>query len=194
MAPTNFKCFTIILFGFYATTIIGQQKYEKESRLKTIDVPIAALEFIDALELTKTIKWYFEEGLESNSIEAKFKLNNKKHSVEFDTSGGILDVEIEIKWKELQPELQNKIKSALSGICSKYKISKIQIHFSASQNVLISLLKGKEITNNFTAKYEIIAKCVNKNEAEQFEYLFNEEGILLKTSEIIFKNSSNLEY
>jgi hypothetical protein len=194
MTPTNFKYITIILFGFYATTVISQQKYEKESHLNPIDVPTAALEFIDALELTETIKWYFEEGLESNTIEAKFKLNNKKHSVEFDTAGGILDIEKEIKWKELQPELQNTIKSALSGICSKHKISKIQIHFSGSQNVLISLLKGKEITDNFTTKYEIIAKCVNKNKTEQFEYLFNSEGILLKTSEIIFKNSSNLEY
>ena len=184
----------VLLSGLYSTSVYSQQKYEKESRLNHKDVPSTALDFINAVEITNKIKWYAEDGLESKSIEAKFKLNKKRHSVEFDTTGIIQDVEIEINRQELQPQLRDSIHSQLCRICSRYNISKIQVQYSGSQSILLSLLKGEEPIENFTTKYEIITKCVAERKTELFEYLFSDEGKILKTSKIIFKNSSNLEY
>lgn len=185
---------SILLFVFYSTSVNCQQKYEKESRLNHKDVPSVSLEFINTLEIKSRVKWYYEEGLKSKTIEAKFKYNNKRHSVEFDTIGNIQDIEIKMMWKELPSQLKHSIHSQLNSICSRHKISKIQVQYSGSRSILLSVLKNEEKSKNFTKNYEIIAKCVNDKKTELFEYLFSNEGKLLESSLIIFKNSSNLEY
>ncbi|WP_188441204.1 hypothetical protein [Planktosalinus lacus] len=188
------KCLTILIIGSISTSLYCQQKYERESRLKPADVPPAALEFIESAEITSKVKWYIEYGLETKSIEAKFKLNNKRHSVEFDTLGTLDDIEIEILSKELNTNLKKSIDIALSGNCSNHKISKVQKQYTGNQNVLLSLLKNQDFAGNFTTKYEIITSCENESKTEQYEYLFNDEGKLLQQFKIIFSNSSNLEY
>lgn len=171
----------------------SQQKYERESRLAPENVPPAALEFINALEISSRVKWYSEIGLESKSIEAKFKRNGQRHSIEFDTTGAIEDVEIEVKLLELQAHAKDAIISQLTSICSRHKISKIQIQYTGSKPGLLSFLNGAATSEDLTKKYEVVAKCVTRK-AGLFEYLFSDQGMLLETSEIIFKNSSNLEY
>ncbi len=184
---------TVLLFALCTQNTFGQKKYEKESRITPQSAPSAAFDFINAIEITSRIKWYAEAGFESKSIEAKFKLENKRHSVEFDTTGIIQDVEIEMKWIELPSQAKDSIHSELSRNCSRFKISKIQIQYSGSQSQLLPFLKGEAASEHLIINYEIIAKCANKK-AELLEYLFNAEGKLLKASKIIFKNSSNLEY
>lgn len=182
-----------IMAALCTQRVYSQQKYERESRLAPENVPPAALEFIDALEITSKIKWYSEIGLESKSIEAKFKRDGQRHSIEFDTIGAVEDVEIEMKLQELKPFVKGTITSQLSSTCSRYKISKIQIQFTGREPELLSFLKGAATSEALTKKYEIVAKCVTRK-AGLFEYLFSDQGTLLETSEIIFKNSSNLEY
>lgn len=188
------KYLPFLVFCILSESLYSQQKYEKESRLKIEEVPQAALEFIEAAKIPNKVKWYIEYGLEDNSIEAKFKLNKKRHSVEFDTLGTIEDIEIEIMTQELLPELQKTIAIALSSICLSHEISKIQKQYTGTETVLLSLLKNLGFDGNFTTKYEIIANCESESKTEQFEYLFNDEGKLLQQFKIIFKNSSNLEY
>lgn len=194
MPPFFIKSITLVAFFVFSTSLYSQQKYEKESRLKPEEVPQAALEFIQAIEIPNKVKWYIEYGLENNSIEAKFKLNKKRHSVEFDTLGTIEDVEIEIKLRELDPKLKKTIDAVLSHMCSDHEISKIQKQYTGAPSVLLSLLKGQELTGKFTTKYEVVATCESESKTDQFEYLFSDEGKLLQQFKIIFKNSSNLEY
>lgn len=194
MTKISIKCIIILLFGIISTTLHSQEKYERESRIYVKDVPPDALEFIGAIENPGKVKWYIEYGLENKSIEAKFKLNNKRHSVEFDTLGNIEDVEIEIRSGELQKQLKKKIDSTLSSICTSHKISKIQKQYTGTQSELLSKLKEEEVNGTITTKYEIVAKCVSEGKTEQYEYLFSVEGKLLQQFKIIFKNSSNLRY
>lgn len=173
----------------------SQQKYEKESRLKDKDIPVLAFNLIGKLEQTNKVKWYIEEGLEGKSIEAKFKQNKKEYSVEFDTTGNIQDIEIEIKWQDIELDLHKKIEASLGDICTKYKVYKTQIQYSGNLSDLTPILNGEENTKQSITKFELIAKCVSKDKkTEQFEYLFSNEGVLIKASQIIFKNSSNLEF
>ncbi|WP_339610291.1 hypothetical protein [uncultured Planktosalinus sp.] len=188
------KFLIIILIGIVSTNIQGQEKFEKESRLKSKDVPKTALNFIEEAQISGKVKWYIEYGLETTSIEAKFKMNRKWYSVEFDTLGIIEDVEIEIKFKDLKTKIKKAIESTLNNICETHKIFKIQKQFSGDQNVLISVLKQEETQESFDIKYELVAKCVKENKSEQFEFLFSDEGQLINTSKIIFKKSNNLEY
>jgi|SRR5690606_13810611 len=183
-----------LMFGIFFNNLFSQEKYEKESRLKQDDVPYSALNFIDSLSLKNKVKWYLEEGIESKSVEAKFKRNGKKYSVEFDTFGNIEDVEIEMKWDDLQGPLKKPISTRLNEDCIKHKIVKTQIQYTGNRVALFLKLLGGEPIGNLTVKYEIVVKCRSEKNTELFEYLFTDKGQLISASTIVFKTSNHLEY
>ncbi len=55
------------------TKSFAQDKYEKESRIKKAQVPVTALNFIEAADFSQKIKWYKEESL----VRYKFNEKNK---------------------------------------------------------------------------------------------------------------------
>lgn len=183
----------LIVFSF-SNTLLAQDKFEKESRIKSKQVPARALLFIDSLNLSTKVKWYKEEGLTNKSIEAKFKLNKVKYSVEFDTLGKIEDVEIEVNWEDLEPHLKDSILFHLKLDCSSHKIVKVQRQFTGSESDLLHLLKTTNIFEQVKIKYEIIISCGHQNKVDLFEYLYNYDGQLISKSKMVFKNSSHLEY
>ncbi|MCB0519277.1 MAG: hypothetical protein H6577_00315 [Lewinellaceae bacterium] len=193
-----FKRFTIslsfVVLAFWPSHLSAQQKFEKESRLKEKDIPSNALGYMDALAAGKKIRWYLEEGIDRTSIEAKFKFNNQKYSVEFDTSGHLEDIEVEMKWDELKQSLQDSIGSQLGQDCKKYKIQKVQIQYAGDPSVLLTKLKTGKNADGYTVRYEAVVKCCNKKNVALYEYLFNDKGEKISISQIVFKNSSNLEY
>lgn len=190
---TNFFIVLLIL-GMASTKLFAQEKFERESRLKRSDVPEKALHFIDSLKITSRVKWYYEQGLERSSIEAKYKKDKKRHSIEFDSLGNIEDVEIELPWKKLPIKLQDSISSQLQKDCTKHRIEKVQIQFTGDLEVLFTKLKIPEKVVPLTTRYEIVVKCSSNNSVNLFEYLFSEDGVVISRSKIIFKNSSNLEF
>lgn len=153
-----------------------------------------AIDFIDSLELKVRVKWYLEQGLEGKSVEAKYKHNGQKYSIEFDTLGNILDVEIKINWASLDTKLKDLITEQLGQDCDRYRIRKVQIQYSGDRQEVLAKTKGKNAATGITTSYEIIVRCrVNWN-VDLYEYLFSDAGQILTTSKIIFKNSSHLEY
>lgn len=181
----------IIAFTF-TSNLIAQEKFEKESRIKQNDAPLKAQLFIDSLNITNKVKWYKEEGLKRKSIEAKFKHNKARYSVEFDTLGHVEDIEIEVNWKSLESNLKEAIFLQLKTDCLKHKIIKVQMQYTGSESQLSSILKADSLS--LTIKYELIVRCKRQKEVDLFEYLFNDTGKLISTSKIVFKNSSHLEY
>ncbi|PSR15412.1 MAG: hypothetical protein DA408_08560 [Bacteroidetes bacterium] len=183
-----------VFFAIFSTHLYAQQKYEKESRLTEKDVPDKALDFIDSLGVERKIRWYLEEGFDRTSIEAKFKLNNQKYSIEFDTVGNLEDIEIQIAWSKWQKPLKDSISFHLKKDCKRFKINKIQIQYSGDQSILLTKIKTGEDSGEYIIKYEVIVKCCNTKNVALFEYLFSNTGQELAVSKIVFKNSSNLEY
>lgn len=190
----KFKFLIFLIMFSVANNLFAQDKFEKESRIKRGDIPSKALLFIDSLHYKTKIKWYKEEGLTRISIEAKFNHNKTKYSVEFDELGNIEDIEIEVNWPDIESELSKSITKQLQLDCSKHKIVKIQRQFTGSENDLFSLLRNGIHSEKIPIKYEIVVRCNEQKEVNLFEYLFNEKGILVSKSKIIFKNSSHLEY
>jgi hypothetical protein len=186
--------FLILLFAMVSSTLFAQVKYEKESRLKEKDVPKMALDFINSLKGKGKVKWYLEEGLDQTSVEAKFKLKRQKYSIEFDTTGNLEDAEIQLNWKEITPSVRDSIDSILGQDCKRYKIRRIQIQYSGEPGVVLQKIKtGKEVSD-YTIRYELIVKCRKEEDVNLYEYLFNKSGQKLSVSQIVFKNSSHLEY
>lgn len=185
---------TFILLTIYFNQLYAQQKYEKESRLKEKDVPSKALDFIDSLEVKGRVRWYLEEGFDRTSIEAKLKFNNQKCSIEFDSIGNLEDIEIPIEWNYLQKSLKDSILVSLGEDCKKFKIQKNQIQYSGDRSTLLSKMKTRKSGDNYIVRYELVVKCSNTKNIALFEYLFNDTGRKLAFYQIVFKNSSNLEY
>ena len=149
---------------------------------------------MDSLNFNTKIKWYKEEGLTRNTIEAKFKHNEANCSIEFDTLGNIEDIETEVNWSDMELMISKPMTRQFIADCSKYRIVKVQKQYSGSENDLFSLLKTGIESEQLKVRYEIIVKCIEQRKASLFEYLFNENGLFLSKSKIIFKNSSHLEY
>ena len=185
---------SLILFSFPGINTFAQEKIEKESRIDLTVVPKNAQSFISDLALDNKIKWYLEQGINQTTIEAKFKHNGKKYSVEFDSIGNIEDIEVEISWKDLEAGVKESIKKQLDLNCLKHKINKIQTQYLGNSKNLSFLFKQNSNTQKLETNYELIVRCNQENEVNLFEYLFNHQGKLISTSKIIFRNSSHLEY
>jgi len=174
--------------------LYAQNKIEKESRLKREEVVTKAVEYIDSLAEGEKVKWYLEEGIDNKSIEAKFELDKQKFSVEFDSIGNLEDIEIQLKWKDLSKPLQDTIQVYLGEVCKKFRIKKIQIQYSGNPTILLSKIQTDTIISGYQVKYEIVARCKNKDNVALYEYLFSETGQTLSVTQIVFKSSTNLEY
>jgi len=184
----------MLLFCIFQIDANAQKKFEQESRLKPADVPKVARQFIDAVEMDSNWKWYFEENLQGNSVEAKTKHQGKRYSVEFDTSGKIQDVEVEKIWKEMDEQLRGSILFALDSLFNSHKLDKIQIHYVAETNVLLEILNKKADQTDSKIQYEIMVKGKKNGRPKLYELTFTESGELLESLEIIFRNTDNLEY
>ncbi len=185
----------LLMTGILATSgLWSQDKFEKERRIKRKDVPSEALKFLDSLHIKSRVKWFQEEGLIDKSIEAKFKRNKIRYSVEFDSTGRIEDIEMELPWRHVELSVRNRISSQLEQNCTKHKIVKVQRQFSGKASDLLTWMQTSTSTKLLTINYEIIVKCSQQKHVDLYEYLFNAHGETLSVSKIVFKNSSHLEY
>lgn len=187
--------FLLVLSSFtFINNSYAQGKYEKESRIKKAQVPKKALLFLDSINDSTKIKWYKEEALDHESIEAKFRHNKSRYSVEFDTLGNVEDIEIETKAKDIDAGVTDVIVKQLRLECSKFRIIKIQKQYIGSEYDLFTFLHKGLIKSDLHFKYEIVVRCNSLGGICLTEYLFSEQGVLVDKNKIIFKNSSHLEY
>lgn len=188
------KLTLIILFTSTFTSAFSQLKFEKESRLKKADIPPLAFELIESLAIPGKIKWYLEQSLNGNSVEAKFRFNQKYYSIEFDTEGNLQDVEITIQINEISDKVKETIFKKLESEFNKYSIQKIQAHYPGKSAEVLSIIKKPLNLNGKTVKYELIVNGKTGNTTKQYEIVFDTNGILIEKKEIIQKNTDNLEF
>jgi len=184
----------LVMVLLFSCNALSQKKFERESRLTKSELPDFAVAFESIFEGGQSIKWYLEEGLERYSIEAKYKRNGKRYSVEFDTLGTLEDVEIEIDQSEIPQETYRSICERLSAEGDRHKIDKIQIQYTGEEQVLKEVSVSGKCEVDCVTRYELVVRIRKDKELSSFEYLFSEDGTLERRSEIIIQTSSNLEY
>lgn len=177
-----------------AISAMGQSKFEKEDRLQEQMVPETAKSFVLFDGLETKVRWYQEENLEGNSIEAKLKYDGKRYSIEFDTAGVFQDIEIEAAFGVLAMNTGMKITKELGSHFSKYKVQKLQYQYSGNIPSFSSFLFSLESGNEYIIKYEIVVKGKTEDGWNLYELLFDQDGTLEKRSKIIFRNTDNLEF
>ena len=186
-------CFIgLVLLGY--GSIYAQEKYEREYRISTNEVPPIALKFVMDVGFSKTIKWYREQGLETTTIEAKTRHKGSIYSLEFTKEGVLEDIEYIVKWKDMPSEARSRIKVFLEMEHDKTKLQKIQQQYTGDAIELKELMMGAKPPSVATIRYEIVVKAKTKGIYETIEYLFSDEGIMERKSIIVEKNTDNLEF
>ncbi len=189
MKKILFICFS--LFSFYGMT---QEKIEHEVHIPTKNTPEKSRKFIDdSFPEHRKIKWYFEHGTENN-YEAKFRYHKHRFSVEFDTLGNLVDVELKIKWKEIDKGIQKNIKSELNALYERHRIFKIQEQLSGEEEKVKETLIREEFNKETITAYEIDVKGKTSKGIFLYEHLFDKTGKLIKTVQIIPPNMDFIEY
>lgn len=182
-----------VLF-LWVFTASAQQKLEMEERVGEQQVPSAALAFIQVLGEAK-VKWYRETSLKGISYEAKFKWKGRKHSVEFDSSGEIEDIEVRWKKKELDTAVLAVMTAALNDLYKQHRWLKIQKQYRGTAEELKKMYTEEGLAVGSPLWYEIELKAKKVGERPRLvEFTFDEEGKVIQSEIIILKNADHMEY
>ena len=116
----------------------------------------------------KGIEYFKKREKDSLRYEVEFKLNKQEYNLRFSLKGNLVEVEREIEFDEIQPSLQQIIRSTLSENFRKVKIKKTQ-----------------EVDPVGTKRIEIHVKVEksDKFKAGFYTAMFNESGRLLSIKE-----------
>jgi hypothetical protein len=157
----------------------SQEKIEREEKITVEDFPNKALEMVNELGfVNQNIQYFKETDGNRTSYEAKLKKKGSKYSVEFDASGTLEDVEIEISRRRINKSARAKINKRLDTMARKYRIEKVQEQYLFKNQTAAQLLtKMKQKTLDH---YEVIVAFKEKRKIYRKEMLFNREGTLVK--------------
>jgi hypothetical protein len=184
----------LLVLALFLPLLAVSQKFEKEYRIETEEVPEKAFQFIHSEDNDFSEKWYYEENLDGNSIEAKFKYNRKKYSIEFDTLGNLLDIEVESPFKDLPDKLQASINNSLQKTYSKFTVKKMQVQYSGAIDSFADFIAETEKEKQYTIYFELVVKGRKNRKWNLYEMTYNNRGELEKTEQIILRNTDNLEF
>lgn len=171
-----------------------QDKYEREIRIKTNEVPKKALRFVDSLSFQSKIKWYKEFSSNGYSFEAKTRKSHDKYSIEFSENGDFEDLEIEIDSLQLPKSGYSKMIDYFDSENSTYKIIKIQQQYSGNASAVLNYFLNEKRGIKLIIKYEIVLSRKEEGTFVMYEYLFDEDGEFEKRSRIMLNMTDNLEY
>lgn len=167
-----------LLVGFPVTTV-AQDKIEREYKIKKEEVPQKALEFIKGIESLppKTkVNWYREEAADAESVEAKFKIDKRKFSIEFSTEGKLQDAEMEIDRDDIPKVTRESIEESLNVEFIKWSIKKVQLQWVGDSSLVISSINRNERQEEVEENYEIVIKGRTDKTKSYFELLFDSSG------------------
>lgn len=186
----TFVCF------FLTQLCVGQEKFEKEQRIKESAVPQSALSFVNSLNPPKKVKWYLEISNDGKRIEAKTKIGKSMYSIEFEENGSLEDLEVEIRKEVLSDSFFATLNEQLSAHFSKFRIERIQIQYLGTPDAVRSAAQSLEkiSSSEMTVKYEIIVKGKKEKRFELFEITTDQNGFVLQQLLIVLPKTDNLEF
>jgi hypothetical protein len=185
----------LIIFFLSSISVLGQDKLEQEVRVRAQQVPLEARKWLkDAFESVRKPKWYKEFSELDYSFEAKFKLKGRFHSVEFDSLGNVLDVEIEIEWESLSEEVKANLTLHFEGTLRRFKLEKIQIQYSGLPGDLEDFFDEEE-TDGVLIQFEIEYQAEDQSEVIRiWEGTFSSDGKFLTHRRVIVRELFNLSF
>ncbi|ADV48374.1 hypothetical protein Celal_1049 [Cellulophaga algicola DSM 14237] len=187
--------FIVLFFLCGFNSLLAQVKHEREFRIKKKDFPTAAHTLIKSnVSNAKKLKFYKEIDSLKISYEAKFKKDKLWYSIEFNEEGTLEDIEITIKTVDIPNETHEEILKYLSNNFSSFKIKKIQQQYVAEDPMEKTFKNAFQNLMIPSVNYELIIAAKKENGYEQFEILFNAEGVYLSIRKSLPPNYDHVLY
>lgn len=165
------KNFFWILFLALQVQALFAQKTEVEKRIPEKSFPGDALLWLNAeFAQRKCLRYYLETDGDITNFEAKFKWQGERYSVEFFKNGVLKDIEKQISFKDIPDSAQAGIHEKLRRDFKQFKVLKVQ-------EQTLPNISGK--------RYEMEIKGKNDSGTALFEYLFEADGRLVLSRQII---------
>lgn len=168
--------FLLLFIGFIAS---AQNQNEREFRIRKVQFPEKALEYIEQkLFDAKRIRFYKETDSSKVTYNAKFKKDRLWYGIEFNKTGALEGVEISIKSIDIPDESFVAMNSYLTSNFKKYKVRKIHQQYPVAE---INAME-ETVKNAFqnlmlpTINYELIVTGKRAKKSEQYGVLFDSEG------------------
>ena len=189
----NVSIFIMLLL--VSLNVSGQEfKKEKEIGISKKYVPDEALEITNEFNIKRKKKWYRQTNFDTTSYEVKFKWNSHFYSVEFDTTGQILDIEQLVKWEEIEQKHRKQLNKIFENRFDKYKLIKCQIQYTGDKKSLNTFFKSGEIDERLTIRFEIEIEGKSDKSWKKYEFLVTSEGKVKRERIIIGRSTENLNY
>lgn len=186
-----------MLYLLVAPLIINAQdkKQEVEKKIKASEMPESALRILEPfLSSAHRIKFYKESDIGHESYECKFKLNNDRYSIEFDTQGQIEDIEIMVSLDEVNADARNNIINYLESH-KKYRIRRLQLQFTTAGLTQEQLLNRVITKGNRTEPFHEMVVSIKEAEGWiTYEILFDKNGTYLSRKTVIERQTDNVLY
>ena len=170
-------------------------KDEVEKSIDRDEIPDPALSLINQFwKEEKKADFYQQSDGEMISYEVKLDWEDHLYSIEFDSTGSLMDVEQLVEFEELPGALRNTITAEIDKQYSKFRFTRVQRQFSGfegdDQEVLKDILN--EDFNNLLIRYEIEIDGQNKEELGSFELLFGVNGNFIQKRKIVRRSLDNI--
>ena len=186
----------LILVLLCSNTLVAQNKYEREFRIKKSQFPETALTYIDSkLKEARRIRFYKETDSAKVSYEAKFKKDRLKYSVEFDENGTLEDIEILIEPVDIPDDSFANIQAYLDDNFTKHRIRRLQQQYPVVGKDVETVVK--EAFQNLMLpyiNYEIVVAGKKDEGYEEFEILFDAGGNFIKSRKSLPPNYDHILY
>lgn len=193
----------LLLFARYGTSLLllvtsftlsAQDKTEVERGVPATEVPSVARDWLhETYPLTKRLRWYLERSSDGISYEAKFRHRGAWHSVEFDKTGALQDIEIRVNLSSLPEPVREGIFAYFDTTYTKYRIQKIQQQLTGTPEAVRAVIQTLP-TNEVTYRYEVEFYGKNDQSKALWEGLFDDQGQLLQRRKIVLRPTDNLNY
>lgn len=161
-----------------AQTGITSSKEEKEVRIEEQQFPTKALSVVKEIAGDHSIKYYSETDGERRSYEAKFTHEKRRYSLECDPEGAIVELEIELKKKNLPSQVLSRIEHQCSQYAQQFKMHKIQEHFQYKYPDKRGM--AKYVHTN----YEVIIAFKSKGKISYEEWFLDLNGSLIERKSV----------
>ncbi|WP_162431042.1 hypothetical protein [Christiangramia aestuarii] len=164
------------------------KKIEKEEDIEREEMPEKAQQYLlkNLPEDINKLRHYHETDGDKESYEAKFKFNRHRFSVEFNEKGKLEDIEVQVKKKDLKPEVLKNIENYLGQQHDRFKLEKIQTQYlSKKEDAEKTMNRAKKFESNSPDHYELIVATKNKGKLKKYEMLFDADGNFESEREII---------
>mgnify|MGYP003624847459 FL=1 len=190
----KFSLFLVFLcFNF--SLLFSQEKYEREHRINKTDFPAKASDLIqEKIVDSKKIKFYKEIDSLKITFKAKFKEDRLWYSIDFNKDGDLDNIKVQIKSVDIPNDSFETITSYLEDSFKSYKIKNIQQKYAANNEVDVTFKNAFQNLMLPSLQYELLIAGKMNTHKEQFQILFDAEGVFKSSRKSLPPNYDHVLY